>query len=55
MRIKTHPDKCKKPGMTEEELGAIDKMAGAVAHAAETLKDPISVREYTSMVVTDAN
>ena len=45
MRIKTHPDKCKKPDMTTEQLAAIDKMAGEVAQAAEVLKDPILVSD----------
>ena len=43
MRIKAHPDRLKKPGMTEEDLSRIDDEAGRVAHAAEVLMDPIKV------------
>ena len=43
MRIKMHPDRLKKPGMSEEELKQIDEEAGRVGQAAELLTNPTMV------------
>ena len=49
MRVKTHPDKVKKPGMSAEELKKIDERAAAVCEAADVLMDPYQKREYDSL------
>ena len=43
MRIKTHPDKFKKPDMAEEEKQKIDAEASKVGWAADVLSDPEQV------------
>ncbi|KAL9126879.1 MAG: hypothetical protein Q9217_004137 [Psora testacea] len=45
-RIETHPDRLKKPGMSEAELSRIDETAKKVGMAAEVLKDEKTKREY---------
>ncbi|KAI4162693.1 MAG: hypothetical protein LQ342_003739 [Letrouitia transgressa] len=45
-RIKTHPDKVKREGMTDIELAAIDTRAKAVGEAADVLGDERKRREY---------
>ena len=47
MRIKMHPDRLKKPGMSEEELKQIDEEAGRVGQAAELLTNPSMVSVFT--------
>ena len=43
MRIKKHPDRLKKPGMSPEEEAEIDAAAAAVGQASDILKDPKQV------------
>ncbi|KAL9598051.1 MAG: hypothetical protein Q9219_004745 [cf. Caloplaca sp. 3 TL-2023] len=45
-RIEVHPDKLKKPGMTEKELREIDQMAMEVGWAADVLLDPVKRAKY---------
>ncbi|KAI4188804.1 MAG: hypothetical protein LQ348_003883 [Seirophora lacunosa] len=45
-RIEVHPDKVKKPGMTDEELRRIDEIAKEVGQAADILSDPIKRAKY---------
>ena len=52
MRIKMHPDRLKKPGMTEEELKQIDEEAGRVGQAAELLTNPSMVSVSAELVDT---
>ena len=46
MRVKCHPDKMKKPGMSDKELAEIDAKAAQVGQAADTLSDPNAVSVY---------
>ena len=43
MRIKTHPDRLKKEGMSDEEKAKIDEAAAKVGQAADILSDPAQV------------
>ena len=43
MRVKTHPDRLKKPETSEEEAARIDMMAAEVGEAADVLLDSIKV------------
>ena len=43
MRIKMHPDRLKKPGMTPDQLKQIDNAAGKIGQAAEVLTSPSTV------------
>ena len=45
-RIATHPDKCKKPGMTEAQIMEIDEEAKRVGEAAVTLSDKNARARY---------
>lgn len=45
-RVKVHPDKLKKPGMTDEELRKIDQTAMQVGWAADILLDPDKRAKY---------
>ncbi|KAL2041643.1 hypothetical protein N7G274_005427 [Stereocaulon virgatum] len=45
-RIKAHPDKCRKAGMSEVELKKVDERAAQVGHAAEILLDPEQKADY---------
>ena len=47
MRIKTHPDKLKKPEMSEEETSKIDLEAQQVGQAADVLMDAEQVSSNT--------
>ena len=47
MRIMTHPDKLKKPGMTDAEQAQIDARAARVGQAVDLLKDPRKVSATT--------
>ena len=46
MRVATHPDKLKKPGMSESQLKQIDERAAKVGEAAQILSDPKSKKAY---------
>lgn len=46
MRVKTHPDKLKKEGMSDEEKAKIDEDAAKVGQAADILSDPAQVSCY---------
>jgi len=39
MRVTSHPDKLRKPGMSERELQKIDERAALVGQAADVLQD----------------
>lgn len=43
MRIKVHPDKLIKPGMSDSEIAKINDTAARVGQAAEDLLDPVKV------------
>ncbi|KAI4128037.1 MAG: hypothetical protein LQ338_002928 [Usnochroma carphineum] len=45
-RIEVHPDKLKKPGMTDLELGKIDETAMEIGYAADLLLDPEKRAKY---------
>lgn len=45
-RIEVHPDKLKKPGMTDKELEKIDQTAMQVGRAADILLDPEKKAKY---------
>ncbi|KAL9010397.1 MAG: hypothetical protein Q9173_004661 [Seirophora scorigena] len=45
-RIEVHPDKVKKPNMTDKELRRIDEIAMEVGQAADILSDPVKRAKY---------
>ncbi|KAL8762261.1 MAG: hypothetical protein Q9184_001709 [Pyrenodesmia sp. 2 TL-2023] len=45
-RIEVHPDRERKPGMTERELNEIDEIAKEVGYAADVLQDAEKKRRY---------
>jgi preprotein translocase subunit Sec63 len=45
MRIKFHPDKLIKPGMSENEKTEINERAKRIGQAAEILMDPVQVSQ----------
>ncbi|KAI4203832.1 MAG: hypothetical protein LQ346_001709 [Caloplaca aetnensis] len=45
-RIEVHPDRLRKPGMTERELQEIDEIAKDVGYAADVLQDADKRRKY---------
>ena len=49
-RIEVHPDRLKKPGMSESEVAKIDKEAAEVGQAAEVLSNPTLRQEYDRSV-----